>query len=509
MRIEGRRYRDEWLPNFYPSRKVGDRYVRISRTGKSQMLTAEEDAQLNEFFMEDDLFKRLERTGHLITSKNALEVMASLRDWLKGSFDGPQLHIVVATKRCNLNCTYCHMNPEPTSADKQVYDLQPEVAKQIIRFILESPNPFLQIEFQGGEAFLNFPGMVSFIEEMKRQNASVGKKIRWAVVSNLMVATDEQLAYCHENQVQVSFTLNGPRETHDYFRITRSGRGSYDVVMRRMEQINKKFPGLLATAPLCVVTADNAKDIKALLDFYYELGFRDVGILYLKNLGNAVRHRLQFDAREFVKHYLDALDYIYEKNKTLEEAFKERLVQIAMTKILCATDIPFVDWRNPVGYVTNAMVYDYDGEILPVDEARSLREVFSLGNVRDLTYGQLIRNKETFKTVNLSLRDRDAECRECAYNPYCGVSPVLHYAKTGNLDPRAYESDECFLVLGILDWVFKKLMEDPIPLVRMLPELTPHLVEMAAAGKKKEEDAKAEVAPALASGNAAPALTTL
>lgn len=506
MRIEGRHYRDEWLPNFYPSRKVGDRYVRISRTGKSQLLTAEEDAQLSEFYMEDDLFRRLERTGHIITSRNAQEVLAGLRDWLKGSFDGPQLHIVVATKRCNLNCTYCHMNPEPAGADRHAYDLRPEVAKEIVRFILESPNDLLQIEFQGGEAFLNFPGMVNFVEEMKRQNASVGKKLRWAVVSNLMVATDEQLAYCRDNRIQVSYTLNGPREIHDRFRVARGGRGSFDIVMRRMEQINRKFPGLLSTAPLCVVTAENARDIKAMLDFYYELGFRDVGILYLKNLGNAVRHRLQFDARDFVRHYLEALDYIYERNKTPGEAFKERLVQIAMTKIFCNTDIPFVDWRNPVGYVTNAVVYDYDGEILPVDEARSLRDVFSLGNVKDMTYDQLIRRKETFRTVNLSLRDRDAECRECAYNPYCGVSPVLHYAKTGSMVPRAYESDECFLVLGILDWVFKKMMEDPIPLVRMLPELTPHLVGMVG-GDKAEGAAEAAVVAPPAAG-AAPALAT-
>lgn len=496
MRIEGRRYRDEWLPNFYPSRKVGDCFIRISRTGKSQMLTAEEDAQLNEFFMDVGLFERLERTGHIITADNSKEVMESLGTWLKGNYDGPQLHIVVATKRCNLNCTYCHMNPEPTSASKSVYDLQPETANNIIRFILESPNPVLQIEFQGGEAFLNFPGMVYFVEEAKRQNEPIGKTLKWAVVSNLMVATDEQLAYCQENHIQVSYTLNGPPEIHDYFRITRSGKGSYDAVIRRMEHIHKKFPGLLSSTPLCVITADNAKDILSLVDFYYELFFRNVAILYLKHLGNAVRNGIHFDVREFIKYYLDTLDYIYNKNKTLKEPIGERLVEVALLKILSPVDSPYIDWRNPVGYISKSIVYDYDGEILPVDEARSLRDVFSLGNVRNTSYDQLIRNKDTFKTVNLSIRDRDAECRECAYNPYCGLSPVLHYAKTGDMNPRAYESDECFLVIGILDWVFKKLMEDPIPLLRMVPKLTPHLIDLLASEKRERRESVGQ--PAMA-----------
>ena len=33
---------------------------------------------------------------------------------------------MVLTKRCNLNCTYCHMNPEKISEDPRTFDMQPE-----------------------------------------------------------------------------------------------------------------------------------------------------------------------------------------------------------------------------------------------------------------------------------------------------------------------------------------------------------------------------------------------
>ena len=483
MRIEGRRYRDEWLPNYYPARQIGDTFVRISRTGKTQMLTAEEDTQLNEFFMDPILFERLERTGHIITSRNSNLALDGLRTWLNGTYDGPQLHIVVATKRCNLNCTYCHMNPEPVGSDQSMYDLRPEVATRVAKFILESPNPTLVLEIQGGEPFLNFTGMVTFIEEITRQNHSVGKKLSFNVVSNLMVATDKQLAYCEENSIGVSYTINGPREIHDHFRITRNGCGSFDAVMRRFEHIRSKFPGVLSPSPLCVITADNAKDIRRMLDFYHGLGFNEVALINLKNLGNAARGGLRFDVREFTAHYVEALDYLYQKNKNLSgRAYGERLVKVALMKILGPSNVKYIDWRNPIGYVNGALVYDYDGEILPADEARSMRDVFTLGNVMNLSYDELIRRKETFKVVNLSIRDRDPECRECAYNPYCGVSPVLHYAKTGNMSPRAYESDDCLMVLAILDWVFKKLIEDPLPLIRMIPALSEHFESLVDGG---------------------------
>lgn len=469
MRVEGLRYRDEWLPNFYPSRQVGDSFVRISRSGKCQTLTAEQDAQINEFYMDDDLYCRLEETGHIITPRNSAKVFEDLKLWQMKTYTGPQLHIVVTTKRCNLNCTYCHMNPEPVGASKSTFDLQPEVASRIARFAMDSPNPDLMFEFQGGEPFLNFAGMTYFIDEIRRLNATAGKNIKFSVVSNLMVVTDEQLAYCRDNGVSISYTLNGPQMIHDHFRITRSGSGSFNTVVNRIRDIQAKFPGLLSTSPLCVIGADNAKDLKQMLDFYHEAGFAGVAILKLKNLGNAVKGRLKFDMREYLEYYTDALDYLYEKNKSSGRAYSERSLRVVLSKIMCDVDLGFVDWRNPIGDVTGALTYDYDGEILPSDEARSLRSEFTIGNVMDLTYDEMIRRKESYKTINLSLRDRDSECRECAYNPYCGIPPVLEFGKTGNAAPKPHESEDCLFVQAVLDWTFKKLQEDPLPLYRMLP----------------------------------------
>ena|SRR5437763_1746789 len=470
MRIEGRHYRDEWLPNFYPSKKFHDRYVRISRTGKTVLLTADEDAQINEFFMEKELFERLEHTGHLMTPGNSARVFAELSTWLRGTYDGPGLHIVVPTRRCNLDCTYCHMYPQPMNSAPADTDLQPEIIPHIARFIMSSPRPTIAVEFQGGEPFLNFPAMVQMVEEIKRLNASSGKKINFGVVSNLMLVKDEQLSYCYENKIHVAYSLNGPQPLHDLFRITRNGAGSHSAVMRKIEHIKGLFPGLLGSYPLCVITEDNMGQLNDMAEYYFDLGFKELGLIHLKNLGNARGH-VQFDMRKFVPHYYNLLDHIYEKNKSSEHCYSERIVKVALKKILLPSNPLFVDWRNPIGYFSNCVVYDSDGEILPVDEARSLRDVFSLGNVRTTTYDELIRKRSTFDILNLSIRDRDSVCRECTYNPYCGVSPVLHYSKTGKMAPEPHVSDECVLVLAVFDWIFKKLTEeDPIPLLKMVPE---------------------------------------
>jgi len=469
MRIEGRRYRDEWLPSFYPSKNIEGQFVRISRTGKTIVLTKDEDQQINEFFMDADLFSRLERTGHIVTAANASRVFEELGTWLRGTYEGPGLHIVVPTRRCNLDCTYCHMYPQPVNAPAIDNDLQPETIPHIAQFILSSPRRRISIEFQGGEPFLNFGAIVQTVEEINRLNASQGKEIRFSIVSNLMVSTNEQLKYCKEHNIGVSYTLNGPAEIHDLFRITRTGMGSHANVVRKMELINRNFPGLLAGYPLCVVTNSNIEQLCGMVEYYYHLGFHEIGLIPLKNLGNAIG-KVSFDMRAYVSSYVALLDHIYEKNKRESDAFTERIVHLALLKILAPSNPLFVDWRNPIGYVSNCIVYDTDGEILPVDEARSLRDVFTLGNVRHLSYDELIARRSSFATTNLSIRDRDTVCRECTYNPYCGVSPVLHYSRTGRLAPEPHVSDECILTIAVFDWIFKKLAnDDVIPLLKMAP----------------------------------------
>ena len=476
MRTEGRRYRDEWLPNSYPARQVGaDQWLRVSRTGKTTVLSAEEERQVSEIFMDAALFDRLERTGHIATAANSQRVFADLKTWQRRYYAGTELHIVVLTRRCNLACSYCHMNPVPAGANRAANDMSPETARAAVAFALTSPSPRINVEFQGGEPFLNFDAMRTVVEHANALNQDAGKRLGFSVVTNLMMATDDQLAFCRDHDVRVSYTLNGPRPTHDQYRRTERGAGSFNGVMRRLRQVQQRFPGLVTTSPLCVIDEHSAPHLDRMIDFFYDEGFDGVGLIRMKPLGFARRAKLTFGIERFMEAYLAGLEHILARNAQSGRAFRERMIPVALAKILGEADTSFVDWRNPCGDVSGSLVYDYDGEILPTDEARSMREEFGLGRVQDMTYDALIRRKETFRTMNLSLRDRDAACRECAYNPYCGVMPVLEYARSGDMEPRPHASEDCILTLTLLDWVFRQMLHHPVPLMRMIPSMGQHM----------------------------------
>src|SRR5271165_6511444 len=139
MRLDRYRYRDEWLPNYFPAHRVSsDTYVRLSRCGTAAFLSAGEDEQLRSVFMDRSLFERLEQSGHIITAGNATKVLEDLRTWHRRAFGGPELHIVVLTRRCNLECSYCHMLPVPAASDRSAYDMRPETADAVLDFALQS-----------------------------------------------------------------------------------------------------------------------------------------------------------------------------------------------------------------------------------------------------------------------------------------------------------------------------------------------------------------------------------
>ena len=476
MRTEDRRYRDEWLPNFYPSREVTPgQWLRVSRTGKTTVLPAAEDRQLSDVFMGAELFDRLERTGHILTPANSQRIFTELKTWQRRYYAGPELHIAVLTQRCNLACSYCHMNPVSAGASRDAFDMTLDTARAVVTFAMCSPSPRINFEFQGGEPFLNFAALQAIVEHANELNREAGKELSFSVVTNLLTARDDQLAFCAEHGVRVSYTLNGPQAIHDHYRKTDRGAGTFAGVMRRLRQVQTRFPGLVTATPLCVIDEHTAPELDRMIDFYYDEGFDGLALIRMKPLGFARRAELKFDITQFMRSYLSGLDYILDKNRRTGRAFRERMIPVVLAKVLGEADTGFVDWRNPCGDVSGALVYDHDGEILPTDEARSMREVFGLGRVQKTTYDALMRKEGTFRTMNLSLRDRDPGCRECAYNPYCGVMPVLEYARSGEMEPRAHVSEDCTFTLSLLDWVFRQMLEHPLPLMLMIPSMGRHV----------------------------------
>src|SRR5262249_13203074 len=149
------------------------RYVATNLAGEYYVLGRDELQDLVDKRLETDssLYNDLKAKHFLIDgdSQVALELLAlkfRTKMTLVANFTG--LHICAVTFRCDHGCEYCQDSRQ--TEDRQAFDMTEATARKALDFVFQSPNPYLKIEFQGGESLLNFELIQFIVREAKRRN---------------------------------------------------------------------------------------------------------------------------------------------------------------------------------------------------------------------------------------------------------------------------------------------------------------------------------------------------
>lgn len=117
------------------------------------------------------------------------------------------------TRRCNLNCTYCY--EEHKCADAS-FDMTFETAKRLLlsefAFVLASPDfDEIEIDFMGGEPFMNFPLIKQIVEWLEREPPPV-PYICFATTNGTLVAQHKEWLYRHKNRFILGGSFDGTEE---------------------------------------------------------------------------------------------------------------------------------------------------------------------------------------------------------------------------------------------------------------------------------------------------------
>jgi len=374
---------------------------------------------------------------------------------------GTSLHIVVVTLKCNHSCVYCQAKAK--RAESSGYDMGIDIAKKTVDAILTSPNHNINIEFQGGEPLVNFDTVKYIIDYAKKANRE-GKKVSFSLVTNLELMNDSILTYLTDNKVNVSTSLDGPRQLHDRNRVSLRNKSSYDATVKwihksRSSKQDVNFPSIGA---LATITKHSFAFSKAIVDEYIALGLRDIHLRPVTPfaLTKSMWGKIGFNAEQFINFYRKTVDYIIFCNRK-GDYIRERFAAIFLAKILTDSDPDFLDIRSPCGAAIGQLAYHYNGDVFTCDEGRMMFEngddSFRIGNVNNF-HNNDISNSPVVKTMAVaSCLDNLPQCCECVYKPYCGVCPVYNHFTQGNVFTR--NKFLCKINFGILDYIFEKLKD--------------------------------------------------
>lgn len=357
--------------------------------------------------------------------------------------------IAIPTLRCDLCCSYCQVSR--ANIEAKGYDWSEELVEKFVAFVSEHCEDDVKIEFQGGEPSLRLDIVKHVVDEV-----SVTKpKSSFVLCTNLSEIKPEMKELLRNEKFYISSSLDGPPEIHAQNRTQKSILTNQ--FFRNLDFILNQY-GSKKISLLPTIT--DYDQIPRIIDFFFEKGIPEIFLRPVNYQGFAKKkYSAEANAKEaWVKAYLNALDYIEERNSKSTRKIIETGLSIHLNRIIKSRSFDYVDLRNPNLLGTDYLVVNYDGKLFPTDESRMLHRI----GVIDLSIGDILTgiDKDRLHAINSrSTNFGDPACDNCAYQIYCGVDNVDKISRYGTLDYPTLDTFFCYNHINIFDYIFQKISD--------------------------------------------------
>lgn len=142
---------------------------------------------------------------------------------------------------CNLDCDYCFFLSKellyPGSRFRMTDELLERYLEQL--FAAHAGQPEVAIAWQGGEPTLMGLDFFRRAAARARELAEPGQRVLHTIQTNGTLLDEQWAVFFREQEVLVGISIDGPREIHDAYRVTKGGRGSFDRVMQGLRHLRE------------------------------------------------------------------------------------------------------------------------------------------------------------------------------------------------------------------------------------------------------------------------------
>lgn len=342
------------------------------------------------------------------------------------------------TQNCNFRCAYCHYTSndgsQRTHSNKR---MSIEVAKAAILYLRDHSTdiPSVYVGFYGGEPLLEFPllkEIVAFCEEQMK-----GKDIHYTITSNGTLLTDEIIEFFSIHKFTLMVSLDGPKRIHNKSRVFRSGKGSFETVIERLQHIHEKFPDFFKTVSINMVLnpSDDFDEINSLFSTYGFLKKIEVSSTLIDDIGASEKN-------VFKECYVDKENYhIFLRYLSLAERFPRKkcapiLMNYAGSVRKTLDEIEersaFLDVCAPGGPCVpgeGRIMVTVDGKFILCERVSEIAEPMIIGNLRDG-----IDMNKVFALLNIAQSTSEV-CKNCWAFSHCHLC-AKYSEKGGKLSPE-------------------------------------------------------------------------
>ena len=305
---------------------------------------------------------------------------------------------------CNLDCRYCTID----KSKKKVISI--DKAKKAIDLYFsyyneKYPGKEKKIYFFGGEPFLHRKLLFNLTDYAKQKE----KNPKFKITTNLTILNNEIIKYIKENNIELSISLDGNKETTNKNRIFPNKNKSFDIITKNLKTLNENniFPEIS-------MVYDPETDLLENLKFLLSLKIRSISFKpILGSVGSRNFKKVFFEFNKAADWYIDEI-----KNKRFHNIVLFRnMVSYIQTKKTFGLS-PYC----PAGL--DDLFVSPEGEIYPCESFYENSQ-YSLGTVDNYR-----KDKHYFlREFSLRLSEKK-NCENCMFNGFCiGFCPSLNLKK--------------------------------------------------------------------------------
>jgi uncharacterized protein len=345
---------------------------------------------------------------------------------------------------CNLACKYCYTIDSKSSKRRISVDL---MKKAVIEFSLLNAN-VTTFEFHGGEPTMAFQEIQIIVNYVKDIYQKIGKKYNFSIQTNAYALNEEVIKFFVDNEFLVRISMDGTEETHNSFRHTNRGTGSYDKVKKGILALiaNKIDPGFV-----CVVHKGNYLKLIEMHKSMSDLGARSVRYLpmFKSNIGN---NELWLEGKIFLNVYFELIKYIIKERKEGRDIAILPNLNLGEISNIESMSRNYMCMRSPCGAGRNMIGIDIDGGIYPCEEMIG-NSIFKIGDLSKSSILEAL-NHNTNLTLLKRHVDEIEKCKTCPWKQFChGGCVQKSHAYYGNIYQESEYCDYYKQIYSKLLWL--------------------------------------------------------
>jgi len=360
-----------------------------------------------------------------------------------------------AGSACNLDCTYCfYLSKQKLAGGPGGGHMDDELLEQFVRNYIQSVTADeVVFSWQGGEPTLLGLEFFAKVVALQRKHAKPGQRVENDLQTNGTLLDEDWARFLKQHNFLVGLSIDGPREIHDYFRVTKHAEPTFDKVFAAAKMLQKH--GVRFNTLTCVHRFNASRPLDVYRFLRRELGstyLQFIPIVEAKDFETVAPQRWDPgrlpvvgtpEARPDHPHSVvtpwsvDPEEYGYFLSKVWDEWLARDVGKVLVN--FCETLVV-----QRLGLPSQICVYseicgkgvalEHDGSVYSCDHY--VYPEYRLGNVRQQSLGDMVFAPEQVRFGYAKSEQLPAYCRGCDYLTDCwGECPKNRLLRTPDGEP--------------------------------------------------------------------------